>query len=150
MNRRATSMFSAGTTQATLAGPNVEHEPGRAPEGEACWQTSPHWVGASRAWMQLEMVDLARDAQSSCRPRGPNAPLTAALGGCMSAGPGLIPGRIGGGIMIVKKLRHVGLALMLLTPLLLGAVPAGASGNVEAAAPRNILGNWTTSVPVFS
>ena len=66
----------------------------------------------------------------------------------MSAGPGLIPGRIGGGIMIVKKLRHVGLALMLLTPLLLGAVPA--SGDVEAAAPRNVLGNWATSAPVFS
>jgi hypothetical protein len=64
----------------------------------------------------------------------------------MSVGPGLIPGHIGGGIMIVKKLRHVGLALMLLTPLMLGAVPAG----VEAAAPHNVLGNWATSAPVFS
>jgi hypothetical protein len=68
----------------------------------------------------------------------------------MSAGPGFVPGHIGGGIMIVKKVGHVGLALMLLNPLLLGAVPAGASGDVETASPRNVLGNWATSAPVFS
>jgi Protein of unknown function (DUF3224) len=51
-------------------------------------------------------------------------------------------------MMIVKKLRNVGLALMLATPLLLGAVPAGASGDVGAAAPRDVLGNWATSAPV--
>jgi hypothetical protein len=52
--------------------------------------------------------------------------------------------------MIVKKLRHIGLALMLLTPLLLGAVPAGASGDVGAAAPRAVSGNWATSAPVIT
>jgi hypothetical protein len=53
-------------------------------------------------------------------------------------------------MVIMKKVRRVGLALMLLTPLLLCAVPAVASGDVGAAAPRHVLGSWATSVPVFT
>jgi hypothetical protein len=52
--------------------------------------------------------------------------------------------------VIRKKLRNVGLAAMLVTPLLLGAVPAVASGDVGAAAPRQVLGSWATSAPVFT
>jgi hypothetical protein len=52
--------------------------------------------------------------------------------------------------MFVKKRRYVGLAVMVLTPLLLGAVPAGASSDAGAASPRQVLGNWATSAPVIS
>src|SRR5689334_11822711 len=52
--------------------------------------------------------------------------------------------------MFVKKRRYVGLAVMVLTPLLLGAVPAGASSDAGAASPRQALGNWAASAPVIS